>query len=405
MRKFNKSHKLDNVYYDIRGPVVEEANRMQNNGIDILQLNTGNPPAFNMMAPDAMIQDILRNLKNSEAYCHHKGLFPARNAIVQYYQTRGLLNITVDNVYIGNGSSELILMCLQALCNEGDEILIPKPDYPLWTASAFLSGGKAVHYHCDEENGWLPDIDDIKSKINENTKAIVIINPNNPTGAVYPPEYVQQIVDLAVENELIIFADEIYDKIIYDDLDFKPISTMTDETLVITFNGLSKSHRIPGFRVGWCIISGNTKDTKDYLEGIDILASSRLCSNVPAQQTIQTALGGYQSIENLVKPSGRLYKQRDIVYERLNAIDGIECVKPRGALYAFPKIDIDKFNITDDVKFALDFLKQEKVLIVQGTGFNWDKPDHFRIVFLPNPEELTDCMDRLERFMHHYKQN
>lgn len=404
MRKINKSHKLDNVYYDIRGPVVEEANRMAADGIDIIQLNTGNPPNFNLMAPDAIIQDIRRNLKNSEGYCHHRGLFPARNAIVQHYQTKGLMNIDVDDVYIGNGSSELVSICVQALCNDGDEILIPSPDYPLWTASAFLSGGKAVHYLCDEENNWYPDIEDIKSKISENTKAIVIINPNNPTGAVYPKELLQQMVDLAVEHELIIFADEIYDNIIYDDIPHTPISTLTDDTLVITFNGLSKSHRIPGYRVGWCVISGNREDAKDYIEGIDILASSRLCANVPAQQAIQTALGGYQSIKDLVKPSGRLYQQRDIVYNRLNEIDGISCVKPQGALYAFPKIDVEKFNITNDTQFALDFLKKEKVLIVQGTGFNWKDQDHFRIVFLPHPHELNECMDRLERFMAGYRQ-
>lgn len=404
MRKFYKSHKLDNVYYDIRGPVVEEANRMIAEGIDILQLNTGNPPHFNLMAPDAIIQDFRRNSKISEGYCHHKGLFPARNAIVQYYQTRGLMDIDVDDVYIGNGSSELVSICVQALCNDGDEILIPMPDYPLWTASAFLSGGKAVHYVCDENNNWYPDIEDIKSKITDKTKAIVIINPNNPTGAVYPKELLKEIVDLAVENELIIFADEIYDKIIYDNIPHTPISTLTKDTLVITFNGLSKSHRIPGFRVGWCVISGNKKDCKDYIEGIDLLASSRLCANVPAQQVIQTALGGYQSIDDLVKPSGRLYKQRDIVYERVNQIDGLSLVKPEGALYAFPKIDVERFNITNDTKFALDFLKREKVLIVQGTGFNWDKPDHFRIVFLPSPTDLNECMDRLERFMATYKQ-
>ncbi len=404
MRKFRKSHKLDNVYYDIRGPVVEEANRMTQNGMDIMHLNTGNPPAFNLGAPDAIIRDIRTNLRNSEAYCHHKGLFPARNAIVQYYQTRGLRDIDVEDVYIGNGSSELVSICVQALCDDGDEILIPTPDYPLWTASTFLSGGKAVHYICDEENNWYPDIEDIKSKITDKTKAIVIINPNNPTGSVYPPELVQEIVDLAVEHDLIIFADEIYDMIIYDDQNFKPISTMTKDTLVITFNGLSKSHRVPGFRVGWAVLSGNKEDTKDYIEGIDLLASSRLCANVPAQQAVQTALGGYQSITDLVKPSGRLHRQRDIVYERLNDIDGVSCVKPGGALYAFPKIDIEKFNITDDVQFALDLLKREHVLIVQGTGFNWINPDHFRIVFLPDPDNLNECMDRIEHFFNNYHQ-
>ncbi len=404
MRKFNKSHKLDNVYYDIRGPVVEEANRMLENGLDIIQLNTGNPPHFNLMAPDEVIQDVIANLKASEAYCHHKGIFPARKAIVQYYQTKGLRDIDVDDVYIGNGSSELVTICVQALLNEGDEILIPKPDYPLWTASTVMAGGKAVHYVCDEKNGWEPDIDDIKSKITEKTKAIVVINPNNPTGAVYSKETLKQIVDLAVEHELIIFADEIYDKIIYDNVPFTPLSTMTKDTLVITFNGLSKSHRVPGFRVGWCVISGNRDIARDYIEGIDLMASSRLCANVPAQYAIQTSLGGYQSIDDYTKPTGRLYKQRDICYERLNQIDGISCVKPQGALYAFPKIDIKRFNITDDVQFALDLLKQQKVLIVQGTGFNWSEPDHFRIVFLPNPNELNTCMDRIERFFSTYRQ-
>lgn len=404
MRKFNKSHKLDNVYYDIRGPVVEEANRMIAEGKEIIQLNTGNPPNFNLMAPDEVIQDVRANLKAAEGYCHHKGIFPARKAIVQYYQTKGLMDIDVEDVFIGNGSSELVSICVQALCDDGDEILVPTPDYPLWTASTFLSGGKAVHYICDEKNGWNPDIDDIKSKINEKTKAIVIINPNNPTGAVYSKEILQEIVDLAVEHELIIFADEIYDKIIYDNIEHIPISTLTKDTLVITFNGLSKSHRIPGFRVGWCVLSGNREDTRDYIEGINLLASSRLCANVPAQHAIQTSLGGYQSIDDLVKPTGRLYKQRDIVYERLNQIEGIDCVKPQGALYAFPRIDTKRFNITDDVQFALDFLKQEKVLIVQGTGFNWKEPNHFRVVFLPGPTELNECMDRLERFMANYRQ-
>lgn len=404
MRKFKKSRKLDNVYYDIRGPVVAEANKMIDEGIDIIQLNTGNPPAFGLTAPDEIIRSVRANLRESEPYCHHKGIFPARKAIVQYYQTKGLRDIDVDDVYIGNGSSELVSMCVQALCNDGDEVLIPMPDYPLWTASVTLSGGVPVHYICDEENGWYPDYEDIKSKITDKTVAIVLINPNNPTGAVYPKELLQKIVDLAVEHELIIFADEIYDRIIYDEVPFYPISTLTKDTLVVTFNGLSKSHRIPGFRIGWCILSGNRRDAADYIEGLDLLASSRLCANVPAQNAIQTALGGYQTLDELVVPTGRLYRQRDIVYERLNDIDGIECVKPEGALYAFPKIDVERFNITDDVQFALDFLKQEKVLIVQGTGFNWHKPDHFRIVFLPGPTELNDCMDRLEHFMAGYKQ-
>lgn len=404
MRKFYKSHKLDNVCYDIRGPVVERANKMIADGMDIMQLNTGNPPAFGLNAPDEVIRDIRVNLKDAEGYCHSKGIFPARKAIVQYYQTKGLFGLDEEHVYIGNGSSEMVSICVQALMDEGDELLVPAPDYPLWTASAFLSGGKAVHYICDEENNWYPDIEDIKSKITDKTKAIVVINPNNPTGAIYPKELLEQIVKLAVEHDLIIFADEIYDKIIYDDIPYTPMSTLTDETLVITFNGLSKSHRIPGFRVGWMIITGNTKDTADYLEGIDMLASTRLCANVPAQYAIQTSLGGYQSIDDLTKPAGRLYRQRDIVYERLNQMEGVSCVKPQGALYAFPKLDVERFNITDDTQFALDLLNKEKILLVQGTGFNWPENDHFRIVFLQSPVVLNECMDRLEHFLETYRQ-
>ena len=404
MRKFYKSHKLDNVCYDIRGPVVERANKMIADGMDIMQLNTGNPPAFGLNAPDEVIRDIRVNLKDAEGYCHSKGIFPARKAIVQYYQTKGLFGLDEEHVYIGNGSSEMVSICVQALMDEGDELLVPAPDYPLWTASAFLSGGEAVHYICDEENNWYPDIEDIKSKITDKTKAIVVINPNNPTGAIYPKELLEQIVKLAVEHDLIIFADEIYDKIIYDDVPYTPMSTLTDETLVITFNGLSKSHRIPGFRVGWMIITGNTKDTADYLEGIDMLASTRLCANVPAQYAIQTSLGGYQSIDDLTKPTGRLYRQRDIVYERLNQMEGVSCVKPQGALYAFPKLDVERFNITDDTQFALDLLNKEKILLVQGTGFNWPENDHFRIVFLQSPVVLNECMDRLEHFLETYRQ-
>ena len=404
MRKFYKSHKLDNVCYDIRGPVVERANKMIADGMDIMQLNTGNPPAFGLNAPDEVIRDIRVNLKDAEGYCHSKGILPARKAIVQYYQTKGLFGLDEEHVDIGNGSSEMVSICVQALMDEGDELLVPAPDYPLWTASAFLSGGKAVHYICDEENNWYPDIEDIKSKITDKTKAIVVINPNNPTGAIYPKELLEQIVKLAVEHDLIIFADEIYDKIIYDDIPYTPMSTLTDETLVITFNGLSKSHRIPGFRVGWMIITGNTKDTADYLEGIDMLASTRLCANVPAQYAIQTSLGGYQSIDDLTKPTGRLYRQRDIVYERLNQMEGVSCVKPQGALYAFPKLDVERFNITDDTQFALDLLNKEKILLVQGTGFNWPENDHFRIVFLQSPVVLNECMDRLEHFLETYRQ-
>ncbi len=405
MKTIKKSHKLDTVCYDIRGPVVDEANRMTEEGIDIIMLNTGNPPTFQLNAPDEVIRDIRYNLRTSEAYCHSKGIFPARKAIVQYYQTRGLMNLSEENVYIGNGSSELISFCCQALLDDGDELLIPMPDYPLWTASASLAGGKPVHYVCDESSNWYPDLEDIKSKITTNTKGIVVINPNNPTGAVYPREILEGIAKIAVENDLVIFADEIYDQIIYDELQHIPIATLTDETLVVTLNGLSKSHRVPGFRVGWMVLSGRIEEAKDYIEGINILATMRLCANVPAQHAIQTSLGGYQSIDDLVRPGGRLYEQRNIVYQRLNEIPGISCVKPEGALYCFPKIDVKRFNITDDVKFALDFLKRERVLIVQGTGFNWPEPDHFRVVFLPAPLELQETMDRLQRFMGGYIQD
>lgn len=404
MRIFRKSKKLDNVCYDIRGPVVDEANRMIAEGMDIIQLNTGNPPGFALNAPDEVIRDVRTNLFNSEGYCHSKGIFPARKAIMQYYQTKGLMDIDEEDIYIGNGSSELVSFCCQALLDNGDEMLIPMPDYPLWTAATNLAGGKAVHYLCDESSNWYPDLDDIRAKVTDKTKGIVVINPNNPTGAVYPKEILEGIVKIAVENELIIFADEIYDHIIYDGEAHTPMGTLTDETLVVTLNGLSKSHRVPGFRVGWMVLSGNRDIAQDYIEGITMLASMRLCANVPAQHAIQTSLGGYQSIEDLVRPGGRLHQQRDIVYERINQIPGLSCVKPAGALYAFPKIDIKRFNITDDTQFALDFLKREKVLIVQGSGFNWEEPDHFRIVFLPEPMRLTETMDRLERFMSTYIQ-
>ncbi len=404
MKRLIKSHKLDDVCYDIRGPVVELANQMQREGMDIIMLNTGNPPAFNLNAPDEVIRDVRTNLKNSEAYCDSKGIFPARKAIMQYYQTRGINGVTEDDIYIGNGSSELVQISVQALINDGDEILIPMPDYPLWTASVTLSGGRAVHYLCDEENHWFPDIEDIKSKITQNTRGIVVINPNNPTGSVYSKEILQEIVDIAVENELVIFSDEIYDHVIYDHKPFYHMAGLTDETLVITFNGLSKSHRVPGFRVGWMMISGAKSDAMDYIEGIDILSTMRLCANVPVQHAIQTSLGGYQSIDDLVGVGGRLHIQRDIIYEGINNIPGLSCEKPDGTLYAFVKIDAEKFNITDDVRFALDLLKQERILIVQGTGFNWNKPDHFRIVFLPSPIELQQTISRLEHFMAHYRQ-
>jgi alanine-synthesizing transaminase len=404
MKQFKKSHKLDNVCYDIRGPVVAEADRMQREGIDIIQLNTGNPPHFKMNAPDEVIRDVRLHLKDSEAYCNSQGLFPARKAIVQYYQTQGIMGVDEDDIYIGNGSSELVSFCMSALLDDGDEVLIPMPDYPLWTAAATLAGGKAVHYLCDEKSNWYPDLDDIRAKVSDRTKAIVVINPNNPTGAVYPKEILEGIVKIAEENGLIIFSDEIYDHIIYDNVPYTHMASLTDEVLVVTLNGLSKSHRVPGFRVGWMMLSGNKECAKDYIEGIHILSTMRLCANVPAQYAIQTSLGGYQSIQDLIAPGGRLYEQRNIIYDGINSIPGLSCTKPQGAMYAFVKIDAPSFNITDDVQFAVDLLKQEKILIVQGTGFNWPEPDHFRIVFLPSPILLEETIERLRHFMAHYIQ-
>lgn len=404
MKAVKKSIKLDNVCYDIRGPVVEEADRMERQGVDIIMLNTGNTAPFNLNAPDEIIHDIRYNLKSAEGYCNSQGIFSARKAVVQHYQAKGLMDLSVDDVFLGNGVSELILFCMLALLNTGDEVLVPSPDYPLWSAAVNLSGGKAVYYTCDEASNWYPDLEDMESKITPNTKGIVVINPNNPTGALYPQIILDGIVKLAVENNLIIYADEIYDRILYDEAVHIPMSTLTDEVLVVTLNGLSKSHRIPGFRVGWMILTGNKAAAKDYIEGIKMLSNMRMCSNVTGQHAIQTALGGYQSMNDLLKPGGRLYEQRKIVYERVNAIPGLSCSKPEAAFYVFPKIDIKRFNITSDVQFALDFLKAEHVLMVQGSGFNWQQPDHFRIVFLPHPEDLIETMDRLERFMSTYRQ-
>lgn len=404
MKEYIKSKKLENVCYDIRGPVMDQSFIMEMNGENIIKLNIGNPAPFDLFAPDEIIHDVRLNLKNSEGYCDSKGIFPARKAIMQYYQEKGIMGIGLEDIYIGNGASELITMSMQGLLDSGDEILVPAPDYPLWTASVNLSGGKAVHYLCDEQSDWYPDLDDIRAKITPQTKGIVIINPNNPTGAVYSKDLLMEVVKIATENGIIIFADEIYDKILYDGLEHTPMSSLVEDVLCITFNGLSKSHRIAGFRVGWMVLSGNKDSAKDYIEGLNMLSSMRLCSNVPAQHAIQTALGGYQSINDLIKPGGRLFLQREYIYNRLNSIDGISCTKPKGAFYVFPKIDIAKFNIRDDMQFALDYLTSQKVLIVQGTGFNWREPDHFRIVFLPNVDELKLALDRLEQFLSGYSQ-
>lgn len=405
MTKYRQSSKLNNVLYDIRGPILEEANRMEAMGHRILKLNIGNTAPFGFEAPDAIMMDIIRHLPVTQGYSDSRGLYSARTAIVQHYQNRGILDLEPNDVYLGNGVSELIPMTLQALCETDDEILVPMPDYPLWTASVALSGGKPVHYLCDEENNWYPDLEDIKSKITSRTKGIVVINPNNPTGSVYPRHILQQIVDMAREHELVVFTDEIYEKIIYDGAEAINLATLTgDDVLCLTFSGLSKAYRVCGYRAGWVAITGPKHEAANYIEGITLLASMRLCSNVPAQHAIQTALGGYQSIDALVAPGGRLHEQRDVAYRMLNEIDGISCNQSDGALYLFPKVDTEKFNIVDDEKFMLDLLKEQKILFSHGGAFNWHKPDHFRLVFLPDVQTLTDALNRLGEFLSDYKQ-
>lgn len=399
-----KSHKLDNVCYDIRGPVMEEAARMEEEGISLIKLNIGNLAPFGFRAPDEIVHDMIRNLPEAEGYCASKGLFSARKAVMQECQRLGIRGVGLEDIYMGNGVSELIQLSTQALLNRGDEMLIPAPDYPLWTASVNLAGGKAVHYRCDESSGWIPDMADMEARITEKTRALVIINPNNPTGGVYPREVLTSLIDLARRHGLIIFADEIYDKILYDEEVHIPVASLAEDLLFITFNGLSKSYRSCGFRVGWMVLSGNKRQAGGYIEGLNMLSNMRLCSNVPGQFAVQTALGGYQSIGELIKPEGRLCRQRDYLWERINAIPGLSCLKPKGALYLFPKIDTKRFNIKDDMKFALDLLRETRLLIVQGTGFNWPEPDHFRIVFLPDLETLGLAADRLEKFFSTYRQ-
>ena len=399
MNTIKKSDKLQNVCYDIRGPLLQTANRMEAEGKRILKLNVGNPAPFGLQAPHEILQDVAMNLSEATGYSDSQGIFSARKAVLQYYQSKGLLSaVDVRDVYLGNGVSELIVMTMQALMNDGDEVLIPMPDYPLWTAAANLSGGTAVHYRCNEEDNWQPDIEDIKSKITSKTKGIVVINPNNPTGALYSDDLLKQIIEVAKAYDLIIMADEIYDRILYDDTVHTPMSTLTDDVLVLSYNGLSKSHRIAGFRAGWMMVSGRKQHAADFIEGLDMLASMRLCSNVQGQYAIQTAMGGYQSMKDLTSKTGRLYKQREIAVSRLNAIKGISCTMPQGAFYCFPKIDPKVYPIEDDMAFMMDLLIEENVLMVQGTGFNWDKPDHFRLVFLPNLNDLENAMDRLDRF-------
>ena len=404
MRTLKKSHKLDSVCYDIRGPVHREARRLEEDGHKILKLNIGNPAPFGFDAPEEIVQDMIHNVPVSQGYSDSRGLFSGRKAVMQYCQQKGIADVEIDDIYLGNGVSELIVMSMQALINNGDEVLIPAPDYPLWTAAVSLSGGNPVHYMCDESSDWYPDVDDIKSKITDKTRGIVIINPNNPTGAVYPREVLESIIQVAREHELIIFSDEIYDKILYDDAVHTSAASLADDVFFITYNGLSKAYRVAGFRAGWMVVSGNKAHATDYIEGIELLASMRLCSNVPGQHAIQTALGGYQSINELIAPDGRLYLQRDAAYRMLSSIPGISCVKPRGAMYIFAKIDQQKYNIKDDEKMVLDLLLQEKILIVHGSAFNWPDMDHFRIVFLPYIDELTKAMHSLEKFFSTYRQ-
>ena len=404
MRTFSKSSKLDNVLYDVRGPVVDEAARMEEAGLKVLKLNIGNPAPFGFSAPDEVIVDMRDSIRDSQGYSDSRGIFAARKAIMQYAQLKHIPNVTMKDIYTGNGASELIQLSLHALLNSGDEILIPSPDYPLWTACANLAGGKAVHYICDEQSEWYPDLEDIEGKITDRTKAIVIINPNNPTGALYPKELLEKIVEIARKHELIIFSDEIYDRLVMDGLEHVSIASLAPDLFCVTFSGLSKSHMVCGFRVGWMILSGNKKIAKDYIEGLNMLSNMRLCSNVPGQAIIQTALGGYQSVNEYIIPGGRIYDQREYIFNAINDIPGLSAVKPKAAFYIFPKIDVKRFNITDDNQFALDFLKEKRVLFVPGSGFNWHAPDHFRIVYLPRLSVLKEAMGKMRDFLETYQQ-
>ncbi len=403
-RQIVKSDKLDDVCYDIRGPVLKEAHRLEEEGHKIVKLNIGNPAPWGFDAPEEILLDVIHNLPASQGYCDSKGLYSARKAVMQYCQQLQIANVEIDDIFIGNGVSELVVMALQGLLNNGDEVLIPAPDFPLWSAAVRLCGGIPVHYRCDEGADWFPDLDDVKAKISTRTRALVVVNPNNPTGAVYDKALLTDLVELARSRDLVLFSDEIYDKILYDDAKHIPLATLAEDLLVVTLNGLSKTYRVAGFRTGWMVLSGAKHRAADYIEGLEILASLRLCANVPTQHAIQTALGGRQSIGDYLVPGGRLFEQRQLAFEMLNDIDGISCVKPKGALYLFPKLDIAKFNISNDEQFVLDLLRQEHILVVQGTGFNWPEPDHFRIVFLPQVEDLQEALSRLDRFLASYRQ-
>ncbi|WP_286268993.1 pyridoxal phosphate-dependent aminotransferase [Thalassotalea hakodatensis] len=404
MQSVKKSSKLNNVCYEIRGQIAAEARRLEDEGHKILKLNIGNPAPFGFEAPDDILKDVIHNLPTAQGYCDSKGIYSARVAVMQYFQQNGILGLNVDDIFIGNGVSELIVMSMQGLLNDGDEVLIPAPDYPLWTAAVSLSGGTPVHYQCDEENNWFPNLDDIENKITENTKALVLINPNNPTGSVYSEEVLQGLLALARKHQLIVFSDEIYDKILYNGAKHIPTASLANDVLIITMGGLSKNYRIAGFRAGWMVITGPKLHAEDFLEGLNILASMRLCANVPCQHAIQTALGGYQSINELISDNGRLIKQRNIAHKMINDIDGLSCNSAMGALYLFVKVDAEKFNITNDEKMVLDLLKQEKILVVHGSAFNIPQKNYFRLVFLPHKDELIPALERIKDFFSTYKQ-
>lgn len=404
MKTINKSSKLRNVCYEIRGQIAAEAKRLEDEGHKILKLNIGNPAPFGFAAPDDILKDVIHNLPTAQGYSDSQGIYPARVAVMQYFQQLGIRNVAIDDIFLGNGVSELIVMAMQALVDDGDEILIPAPDYPLWTAAASLAGGKVVHYKCDEDNHWFPSIEDIASKINKKTKAIVLINPNNPTGAVYSKEILEEILALARKHQLVVFSDEIYDKILYDDAKHIPTASLANDVFIITMGGLSKNYRIAGFRAGWMVITGPKLHAEDYIEGLNILSSMRLCANVPCQHAIQTALGGYQSINELIQGDGRLIKQRNMAYQMINAIDGLSCEPAMGALYLFVKVDVEKFNIKDDEQMVLDLLKQEKILLVHGRAFNIKEHYYFRLVFLPHVDELKPALTKLANFFASYRQ-
>jgi alanine-synthesizing transaminase len=403
MQPVQKSVKLANVCYDIRGPVLARARQMEEEGHRVIKLNIGNPAAFGFEAPEEIVRDVIHNLPNASGYADSKGLFAARKAVMHYTQAKRIPDVQVGDIYIGNGVSELIVMTMQALLDSGDEVLVPAPDYPLWTAAVSLAGGTPRHYLCDEGAGWLPDLNDIRSKVGPSTRAIVVINPNNPTGALYPVELLREIVEIARTHQLIVYADEIYDKVLYDGASHTSIASLAEDVLFVTFNGLSKNYRACGFRAGWAVVSGEKRHARDYVEGLDMLASMRLCANVPAQYAIQTALGGYQSIDDLVVPTGRLCRQRDLAHDLLTAIPGVSCYKPQAAMYLFPQLDPRIYPIVNDQHFILDLLLEERVLVVQGTGFNWPRPDHLRLVFLPNADDLEEALGRIARFLEGYR--